>query len=241
MKRFLFVFVSMLAAFSLASADVEMTIEHVTPAPTPYIEGTSPGGYLWDVPIGTPFSQAQTTFESAIGQRIKYDGKNMYSSDGVIIKGFPFDFTFKEDESGCFRALTASCRIESDLSLLDVLKYKPLRFDQFNAIYSMLVQKFGNPVSSYWSFGPKYPLFDIPFSDGVIDFSSVVHASVTRNSYCNFVWDHLSIFFGIGSTRSGGSSLSCTINEKGSTANKVETLGEYSEESLVMNSGITSF
>lgn len=232
---------AMACSTAVASAKVEMSVEYVTPAPTPYIEGTSPGGYLWDVSIGTPMSDAKESFESVFKTRIADDGKGKYTAEDILIKGFYFDFTLSEDDSGCFKALNLISQNDYPFSLSSAFDRSSLSYAQCNAIFEMLVQKFGSPITSYWTFGAKYPLFDIPFSDGSIDFEFILKESAKRNSSIHLLWDHLSLDFGFRDVPSGGFRLTCTIIEKGVLPSTVETLGKYSEEALVMNSGITSF
>ena len=195
--------------------------------------------YLWDLPLGSHISTVKEVIEPVLGGKLHYKGKHLYTYSPVIIKGLSFDFSLREDEREFLQSIRLNSQTELAFPIESVLSDSPLTFSQVNAILQMLVQKFGQPQSSYWYFGPKYPIFDAPF----FDFDTIISASQKYSNSVELLWNlvHFSICVSPKNSEEG-TRVYCIITESAtSSSNNVETLGQYSEEVLVMNSGISSF
>lgn len=224
MKRFLILFVlfSVLCSPASAHASVESS-------------------YLWDVPIGIPVSDASARFGEIIGKPLKAKKDSGYYLEDTLIVGLSFHFIVGSDDSGNFDRLILRNSSKINAPLSSALSSDPVVFQQYNSLLNMLTEKLGEPVLAYWSFGKDYPVFDAPLLDSSFDFDTIISAQSGIVNSVSVYWDHVCLDIGVSSYETGMTYIGCAISESNAPVPNVETSGAYSRESLLLNSGITSF
>lgn len=198
--------------------------------------------YLWDVPIGSSFSVARSSLESVLGKPLHFEGKGEYTASNLIIKGLPFELIVNEGDDSLFAGLTIRNEKDLPLSPEALANSDLLVFSQYNAILSMLIDKFDAPLYSNWYFGSDYPLFDSPVDENGFDFHTIMLAASERSCAVRLYWDNVYMSLSVHPRYNNETRVILGVSEPFYPQTPYpETFGPYSKEALLLNSGISSF
>lgn len=198
-------------------------------------------GYLWDIPVGIPMVDAIEAMQSASGRSFSrsfnsYSNSYMYKSvSDVIIEDLPFEFIASSDDNGSFYNLTGNSSNSFSVSLRELPDHSPSLFSSIERILTMLAYELGDPIYSCWNFGTKYPNshFDIPSSDGFIDYAKVLEISRNYPGSLQFVWDHVFLSISFSQISSNKTYVSLYLNSSDVQKPAFVSSGAFSEHVLL--------